>query len=146
MLTTVEKVIFLQDVDVFSSVPTEQLAYLAAIAGEETFAPDRLIYREHDAADAMYLVVEGSVRLHRGGMEITVARPGDAFGTWALFDEQPRVSAATALEETQALRVNRDDFIDLLADNVSITQGVLKALVRRVRGLIGRVGAGGHLG
>jgi CRP-like cAMP-binding protein len=144
MLTIVEKVIFLQDVDVFSEVPSEQLAYLAAIAVEDTFASDTVIYREDDAAEAMYLVVEGRVRLHRGGMEIKVAQRGDAFGTWALFDEEPRVSAAMALQETQALRVNRDDFIDLLADNVGITQGVLKALVRRVRGLIGRVGAGGH--
>jgi CRP-like cAMP-binding protein len=146
MLTVVEKVIFLQDVDVFSEVPTEQLAYLAAIAEEETFALDEVIYREQDPADAMYLVVEGKVRLHRGALEITVAGPGDPFGTWALFDDEPRVSAATPLEETRALRLNKDDFIDLLADNVGVTQGVLKALVKKVRGvrgLIGRVGAGG---
>jgi len=142
MLTVVEKVIFLQDVDIFSEVPTEQLAYLAAIAEEETFAQGEAIYQEQDHADAMYLVVEGRVRLHRGSLEITVAGPGDTFGTWALFDEEPRVSAATSLEDSQILRLNKEDFIDLLADNVSITQGVLKALVNRVRGLIGRVGAG----
>lgn len=143
MLTVVEKVIFLQDVDVFSEVPTEQLAYLAAIAEEETFVQDEAIYREQDHADALYLVVEGRVRLHRNELEITIAGPGDTFGTWALFDDEPRVAAATPLEETQVLRLNKEDFIDLLADNVDITQGVLKALVKRVRGLIGRVGASG---
>ena len=143
MLTVVEKVIFLQDVDVFSEVPTEQLAYLAAIAEEETFIQDEVIYREQDHADAMYLVVEGRVRLHRNELEIAIYGPGDAFGTWALFDDEPRVSAATPLEQTQLLRLNKEDFIDLLADNVDITQGVLKALVKRVRGLIGRIGASG---
>ena len=58
----------------------------------------------------------------------------------ALFDDEPRVSAATALEPARLLRLHKEDFIDLLADNVGITQGVLKALVSRVRGLIGRVG------
>lgn len=143
MLTVVEKVIFLQDVDIFSEVPTEQLAYLAAIAEEESFAAGQVIYREQDPADAMYLVVEGKVRLHRGALDITVAGPGEPFGTWALFDDEPRVTAATPLEDTRALRLNKEDFIDLLADNVRITQGVLKALVKRVRGLIGRVGPGG---
>ena len=140
MRTTVEKVILLQDVDVFSEVPTELLAFLAAVAEEETFAAGQSVYREQDAADCMYLVVDGRVRLHRGELEITVAGPGDSFGTWALFDEEPRVTAATAQADTQALRLSREDFVDLLADNVGITQGVLKALVRRVRGLVGRVG------
>jgi len=146
MLTVVEKVIFLQDVDIFSEVPTEQLAYLAAIAEEETFAPGQVIYQEQDPADAMYLVVEGRVRLHRGALEYMVAGPGDTFGTWALFDDEPRASGAAPLEETRVLRLNKDDFIDLLADNVRITQGVLKALVKRARGLIGHVGAGGSHG
>jgi len=142
MLTVVEKVIFLQDVDIFSEVPTEQLAYLAAIAEEETHAKDKVIYQDQEPADGMYLVVEGKVRLHRGVLEIMVAGSGDPFGTWALFDDEPRVGTATPVEETRVLRLNKEDFIDLLADNVGITQGVLKALVKRVRGLIGRVGGG----
>ena len=140
LLTTVDKVLALQDVDIFSEVSSEELGYLAAIAREETHAAGTAIYRERDPAAAMYQVVSGRVRLHRGDLEITVAGPGQPFGTWALFDDEPRVTAATALEETRVLRLDKEDFIDLLADNVEITQGVLKALVDRVRGLIGALG------
>ncbi|MEW6751205.1 MAG: Crp/Fnr family transcriptional regulator [Candidatus Latescibacterota bacterium] len=140
MLTVVEKVILLHDVDVFSEVATEQLAYLAAIAEEGSFSPGHVVYREHDPADSMYLVIEGQVRLHRGDREIALAGPGDAFGTWALFDDEPRVTAATVLQEARLLRLHKEDFVDLLADSIGVTQGVLKALVRRVRGLIDRVG------
>ncbi len=135
-MTTIEKVIALQDVDIFSQVSAEELAYLAAIVTEHDYAA----YNDKDAADSMYLVVEGKVRLHKEELDITESGPGQAFGTWALFDEEPRVSAATAREDAMVLRLDKDDFIDLLADNVEITQGVLKALVSRVRGLIGRVG------
>ena len=140
MLTTVEKVIALQEVDIFSEVSTQELAYLAAIVEQESCAEGEEIYHTGDAADAMYLVVDGRVRLHRDGLEIAVIGAGEAFGTWSLFDDEPRVSAATAVEEAAVLKLHKDAFIDLLADNVEITQGVLKALVRRVRGLIGRVG------
>jgi CRP/FNR family cyclic AMP-dependent transcriptional regulator len=141
MLTTIEKVIALQDVDVFSEVSTEELAFLAAIATEEEHAAGTVIYRERDPADSMYQVVEGRVRLHRDDLEINLAGPGDAFGTWALFDDEVRVSAATVVDDARVLRVGKEEFIDLLADNVEITQGVLKALVGRVRGLIGTLGA-----
>ena len=141
MLTVVEKVILLQDVDIFSEVSTAQLASLAGIAEEREYDPGDSVYLERDPANSMFLVVEGQVRLHRSDLEITVRGPGTAFGTWALFDDEPRVSSATTLEPAKLLMLDKDDFIDLLADDVQITQGVLKALVNRVRGLIGQVGA-----
>ena len=141
MLTTIEKVIALQDVDIFSQVSTEELGYLAAIAVEETHLQGAVIYQARDPADSMYQVIEGRVRLHRGDQDINVAGAGEPFGTMALFDDEVRVTAATVLDEARVLRVGKEDFIDLLADNVEITQGVLKALVGRVRGLIGTVGA-----
>lgn len=141
MLTVVEKVIFLQHVDVFSEISTEQMAYLAAIVEEVSFPNEKNIYQEQDRADAIYLVLEGRVRLHRNGTEIAVMGPQQAFGTWALFDEEPRVATATTLEHTRLLRVGREDFIDLLSDHVQITQGVLRALSNRLRGLIGEPGA-----
>jgi CRP-like cAMP-binding protein len=140
MLTVIEKVIFLQNVDVFSQVPTEQLAYLAAIVEEVAVAKDEVLYNESDPPDAMYLVVDGAIRLHRGDREITVAKSKEAFGTWALFDEEPRVVTATAVEESRLLRVGKEEFIDLLADHVQITQGIIKTIAGRLRGLIDRVG------
>ena len=142
MLTTIEKVIALQEVDIFTHVSTEQLALLAAIATEREHASGDVVYEAKDPADSMYLVVGGKVRLHVNGMDITTAGPGETFGTWSLFDDEPRVSAATAAEDSTLVRLDKEDFIDLLADNVEITQGVMKALVARVRGLIGRVGSG----
>lgn len=139
MFTVIEKVIFLQSVDVFSDVPTEQLAYLAAIAEEVAFMKDDGIYSAGEASDSLYLVLEGQVRLHRDGDEIMVAGKNDAFGTWALFDDEPRVATATTLEDTRLLRIDRDDFLELLSDHTEITQGVFKNIVGRLRGLVGRV-------
>ncbi len=142
MLTIIEKVIFLQNVDIFSEVPSEQLAHLAAIAEEVTYEQGEDIFKEQEPPDALYLVLTGKVRMHRGGEDITVAGEKEAFGTWALFDDERRVATATALEETRLLRVDREDFVDLLADYVRITQGVLKAMAGRLRSLLARVGAG----
>ena len=66
MLTVIEKVMLLQDVDVFAEVPGDQLATLAAIAEEERVLTGDVLYREGEEADALYLVLEGDIRLSQG--------------------------------------------------------------------------------
>jgi len=143
MITVVEKVIALQDVDIFSDVHTEWLSHIAMVAEEITFGTGEAIYREADPPTAMYLVLSGRVRLHRGDRVVTEAGVGEAFGTWSLLDDEPMVATATAVEETVALRIDKEDFVDLLADHVEIAQGILKGMVGRMRRLMGRVGADG---
>ncbi len=136
MLTTVEKVIFLQDIDFFEFTQTEDLAYIAAITQEVRIKAGSMIYKEGEDSDSMYLVIDGKVRLHRGGSEIMVAENKDVFGTWALFDDEPRVATATTLDDTSLLRISREDFLDLLSDHTNITESVFKALVKKIRSLI----------
>ena len=140
MLTVIEKVIFLQNVDVFSDVPAEQLSYLAAIATEVSFDQGATIYQVNQNSDSMYGVLEGRIRLHRGDIEIGIVESKGAMGAWALMDDEPRVANAEVVEDAKLLRIDKDDFIDLLSDHVEITQGLLRTLTKRLHGLAGRVG------
>jgi CRP-like cAMP-binding protein len=139
MLTVVEKVIFLQDVDIFEYTSTEDLAHVAAITEEVSFKENVIIYKEGEISDSMYLVIEGKVAIQRDGRDILVAGKKEVFGTWSLFDDTPRVATAISLEESRLLKISKDDFFDLLADQIQITQGILKTIVRRLRSLIDRV-------
>jgi len=51
----------------------------------------------------------------------------------ALLDQEPRSASATAREETVLLRINGEDFYDLLASRMEIMQGIVKVLTRRLR-------------
>lgn len=140
MLTVVEKVIFLQDVDIFEYTTTEDLAHIAAITEESEFSPESTIYKEGQISDSMYLVIDGKVALRRDGRDIMIAGEKDVFGTWSLFDDEPRLVTAISLEQSRLLKIDKEDFFDLLADHVQITQSILKAIVKRLRSLIDRVG------
>jgi CRP/FNR family cyclic AMP-dependent transcriptional regulator len=140
MLTTVEKVIFLQDIDIFESTTTENLAHIATITEEIEFNKDKIVFKEGEFSDALYLVIDGQVRLERENKLVMIAKGKDVFGTWALFDDEPRVVTATTLEDTHLLKIDKEDFFDLLADHVQITQGILKTMTKRLRGLMARVG------
>lgn len=139
MYSIIEKVIFLQDIDVFEEVRVEDLAHLAAIAEEMDYPAGTDIYKVNDSPDALYLIISGKVRLHRDEQEIGISGPHEALGTWALFDNRPRVATATALEDTETLRILREDFYDLLADHVRIAEAVLRSLTRRLRAVVERI-------
>lgn len=140
MLTTVEKVIFLQDIDIFESTSTENLAHIATITEEIELKQDHVIFKEGDIPDAMYMVLDGRVKLDRENQVVMIAKHKNVFGTWALFDDEPRVATATTLEDSRLLKINKEDFIDLLADHVQITQGILKTMANRLRSLMARAG------
>src|SRR5262245_17808610 len=135
-LTPVDKVLCLQSVDVFKHATTEMLAYIESIA-QEVHAPEgRILFSEDDPSDAMYVVVKGRVRLDKARSEVMSVHGGQSFGTWALFDGQPRVMTATALEDVHLLKILREDFYDLLSDHDEITPAIFKAVVERVNRLI----------
>ena len=139
MLTTVEKVLFLQDIDIFEFTTTEDLSHIAAITEEVEYNADSIIFKEEEISDSMYVVVEGKVKLTREGQDVMTAEKKDVFGTWALFDDEPRVVTATAIENAQLLRIDKEEFVDLLADHVAITQSILKTMAKRLRNLMRRI-------
>jgi CRP-like cAMP-binding protein len=136
-MTIIEKVLALQEVELFNQVSTDALSHLAAIAREETYESGDDLFLENDSADALHLLLSGNARLHRAGREVTTAGPGDVLGTWALLDIDTRIATATATAPIHALKIERLDFFDLIAENLEITQGVFRSLVGRVRKLIG---------
>jgi CRP-like cAMP-binding protein len=139
MLTNLEKVLLLQTVDLFSRVASEQLSFLAAIAEEVTVPKGRRLYAEGDPPDGLYIVISGSVLMRRSRQEIDRVMPNGTFGVWALFDDEPRLTAAECVEESRLLFVPREDFYDVLSDHVEIVEGLFKHLVLRLRKLAAAV-------
>ena len=135
-LSPVNRVLCLQDVDVFKHATTEMLSYVGSIALEVSAPTGHMIFKEDDLSDAMYVVVTGRVRLDKDGQEILTVGRGQSFGTWALFDNQPRVMTATALDDVHLLKIRSDDFYDLLSDHDEITPAIFKSVIERVNRLI----------
>ena len=136
-LNIVEKVIALEAVELLRSLTADQLARIAGIAQEVKFPPRQLILDPAKPVDALYVIVDGAVELSRSGETLHVARQNDVLGAWALFDENdPMPVAAKTVEDTRLLRIARDDFYDLLADNSEITSAMFSTLVKRFRKLM----------
>ena len=138
MLSTIEKAILLEQVDHFDVVDAEQLAAIASIAEELTVDDGDFVYRAGDAGDSMFLVVDGTVALCRGDDEIATADSTQSFGTWTLFEAEPRMVSARAKGSCHLLRIDREDFADLMAEDIDVAQSLLRSIARRLRTLASR--------
>ena len=140
MYTVVEKVLFLQNVDLLSAARTEDLALLASISEEVLYPRNAWIFKEGQQADGLYVIIRGRVGLSKDGREVVTLGEKEALGAWTLFETESRVMSARTTEETLLLKVDREDFYDLLLDYPELGQSILKALVKRLRSLITRAG------
>jgi len=87
----------------FRDAPADDLAVLAGRVGRRYCKPAELIFREGDAADAMYLVEVGTVEIVKLGAGATVLvtiGSGGGFGEIAFFDRGKRPASARAREAT----------------------------------------------
>jgi CRP-like cAMP-binding protein len=91
-------------VALFRQASAASLAQIALIAKTRRYAAQDRIFGEGDPPDALYVVLSGRVRLHREAEEVDLRLRDDFFGISALFDQGPRMTSATALEESTLLR------------------------------------------
>ncbi len=135
-LNIVEKVIALEGVELLRSLTPEQLSRIALIAKEIALPPGKPVLQPGEPLEALYVILDGAVELSRNSQQLHVARQNEVLGAWALFDEEPMPVVARTMEDTKLLRIGRDDFFDLLSDNVEIAASIFSTIVKRFRKLV----------
>ena len=133
MITTVEKVLFLRGIDLFSQISGEDLARIAQIASEGAFEKNELIFAQGDIGDSLYLVIEGKVKVHIEDKFIAELGERECFGEMAILDSEPRSASVTAVQDVILLIIERDAFFEIMHENILIAQGIIKVLIKRLR-------------
>lgn len=124
-------------VPALAALPTAALAKLSAALTEREVPAGGTLFAEGDAADAMYFIVGGTVRIEKrtgdaaGGVKtLALLGRGDPVGEMALFDGQPRSATAQAEPGTRLVRMGRDIFHALLHEDAEAGAAFLFAMIR----------------
>ncbi|WP_437736267.1 Npt1/Npt2 family nucleotide transporter [Sorangium sp. So ce1335] len=133
MYTTIEKVLFLQRVPLFSRVAGDDLVALARGSLVVSLLRGDVIFRQGEPGGALYSIISGEVRLTLDGREIARLGPHDVFGEMSLFDSEPRASTAVVTEDAELLRVSAEDFHEAVRETAEIADAVIRVLNRRLR-------------
>ena len=132
-LTAIEKVIFLKSVDIFSRATIEELGRVAALTEEVHFEPGETIFREGEPVDAIYLILTGRVAVEGNGQVVREVGEKRAFGTVAALDRNPAIHTVKAIDAVYALKLNAQDFDDILSLDFELVRAIFRALCRMIR-------------
>ena len=135
MLTRVERVLALKNIELFHDIPGEVLADIAALLEEETFEKGQYIVNEGDLGKELFMIVKGEVEVVVGGNVVAVMKEGAGFGEMALIDSQPRSADIIARNDVLVLKMESDDFLEILKQRDEVALGVIRALTGRIREL-----------
>jgi CRP/FNR family transcriptional regulator len=114
------------------------LSQLAAKSIAIDYRRRRFIYRAGDAADALYLIARGRVKLCRvettTGREavIDILSAGSLFGESALFTAVSREKCAVAYENSRLLRIPVGDFKEGMAENRELYDYTFRLIGQRL--------------
>lgn len=133
MRLTIEKVIILKAVEIFSATPEEDLIEVASIVEEIDIPKGADVFLKGDIGTSMYIIVEGRVKIHDNGKEIATLGKNEVFGELAALDPEPRMATVTALEDAQLFRLDQGPFYDLMAEHIEVVRGIIRVLCQRMR-------------
>ena len=86
----------LAQVPLFAGVGPEGLEEIGRIARERAVPAGTVLTHEGRQEGYFFVVIEGTIRIERGGRTINTMGPGDFLGEIALLDGGPRTATATA--------------------------------------------------
>lgn len=103
----------------FSRLPTTNIQRLFTVLEPVEFKSGEQVVEQHGPGDYYYIIQEGRCRVSRrssGGEDIELAelRPGDGFGEEALLSNATRNASVRMLSDGVLMRMNREDFLELI--------------------------------
>ena len=133
-----DEVQLLRKVPYFSRVDPCKLKLLAFASDRVCYDPGEEIFHQGDASDAAYVILRGNVDLLissvGGEIKIGDAEANSIIGDMCLLCDATRSASARATTEVEALRIARECFFKVMADNPRISMEISRALAETIRG------------
>jgi CRP/FNR family transcriptional regulator, cyclic AMP receptor protein len=129
----IEKVLLLKNSTIFQNCKETDLMEIASICHEITIGGQTRIFRKNDPGNCVYFIYKGSVSIHDGELQIAVLNENEIFGELSLLDSESRSADATTKTECILLKIEQEDFYDIMATNIDILKGIMKTLCKRLR-------------
>ncbi|MEZ4734620.1 MAG: Npt1/Npt2 family nucleotide transporter [Caldilineaceae bacterium] len=132
-LLTIEKVLILQQVELFAALSIAILVELAARLTERFAPADEIIFVKDTPGDSLYLIVTGAVDALDGDRIFTHMGEREIFGEMALLDGEPRTATIRTTQPTHLLCLDQTAFYELMDEHIEIARGVIHVLLQRLR-------------
>jgi flavin reductase (DIM6/NTAB) family NADH-FMN oxidoreductase RutF len=123
----------LASVPLFASLAPELIEPILAAGTQRSYEKGDVIVREGDPGDELFVILEGTVRVERGGRALKTFGPGEFFGEVAVLDGRPRSADVVAQGAATCLSLPRDVLREVLQREPAAAWAMLETLATRLR-------------
>ncbi|HJP66210.1 MAG TPA: cyclic nucleotide-binding domain-containing protein [Actinomycetota bacterium] len=120
----------------FANLDDEQLSRLVTASSLERFAAGDALFDKGSAADGLYVVVEGSIRIldvfHGNERDLALIGPGDFTGEVSMALHTTRTRSAQAKEDSEVLVIPTGAFDELAAEHPTLGSQLIEAFEDRM--------------
>jgi ATP:ADP antiporter, AAA family len=124
-LSNFGKVLFFQDIPIFSGVPGITLSHLADISGELVLPEGNSLVLDEKINNNFYVLVKGEVDFYTKGEHVASFTEGQFIGELIAQPMFLNTNLVIARREVRLLQVDKDQFYELLSDDVVLADKVL---------------------
>ena len=126
----------IRQVPLFSAIEPAKQKLLCFSSERLVYEAGQVMFREGDAPDAAYVVIDGTVEITvetaGGARVVNTLGKSDVVGETAIFGDLPRTATAVAKTRLEALRVCKDLFLNLVRDNAEAALQINRMLAARL--------------
>ncbi len=129
-----ERAQILARVPMLGALSKRQRRRLLSRTSQHDYREGATIVRQGTRGETVFVLLEGTARVVRGGRTVARLSPGDFFGEIAVLDRRPRTADVIATSPVAVLVLHRDDLKAILEDEPQAAWSLLEALAGRLRG------------
>ena len=135
----------LQALPMFRGVDTAKLKLLAFASERLSYGASDRFFKQGDISDAAYVILSGSVSVilesASGPLKVAQLPRGSIVGEMGVISDNPRSATIEAAEPTEALKIRKDLFFDLLGEFPQIAIAVMRDIAIRLENTNARLAA-----
>ena len=133
MLLTIERVIILKSLNIFSKISENDLLSVATQLTEIEYVKDSTIIKQGELGTSMYIIVRGKVDVIIDGNIVTTLGKESIFGELAALDPEPRSATIKTTEDTLVFKINSTVIYNLIGEYPNVARGIIEILCARIR-------------
>lgn len=134
----------LRSIPLFSELSIQQLRNITSISSLNQFAKHQIIFREGDYYKGFYILLKGSIKVYKinpDGKEFVVhiVKPLNVFADIPLFEGGNYPVNAEALEDSIAIFIPKDRFLEIIRNEPEIALKMLAGFAKRLKSLVNQL-------
>ncbi len=120
----------LKSMRMFRYLSYRELVRVMNITRTESLKPGEHVFSEGDAGEAMYVVLSGTITLHKGDVPVATMKKGHHFGEMSLVERAVRSLSAKAEEPSRLIAIPRESFYSIVKKEPPLAVKILWSFVQ----------------